>query len=64
MGEHGGQSGAHGAGAMLARFEDKVDPERKLDPQERERRAASVRRAYFRALAMRSARVRARGSVR
>ena len=47
--------------ASLARFEDQVDPERKLSADERELRALSARRAYFRNLALRSARARARG---
>lgn len=48
--------------AALAKFEDQVDPERKLSEEERERRALSARRAHFRGLALRSAGARARGS--
>lgn len=44
--------------AALARFEREVDPDGQLDPEERQRRAESARRAYFRYLAMRSARAR------
>jgi hypothetical protein len=48
--------------AALARFEDQVDPNGDLPEDERQRRAASARRSYFRLLALRSARVR--GSYR
>lgn len=47
--------------AALAKFEDQVDPERKLEPEERTRRALSARRAHYRAMALKSARVRSRG---
>jgi hypothetical protein len=47
--------------AALRRFEDQVDPDRTLPPIEREKRALAARRAYFRLLALRSARVRSRG---
>jgi hypothetical protein len=46
--------------AALARFERQVDPNGELPEEERQRRAASARRAYFRFLALRSARVRGR----
>lgn len=46
--------------AALRRFEDQVDPDRTLPPAEREQRALSARRAYFRQLALRSALVRSR----
>jgi len=49
---------APGRAAFLARFLDEVDPERRLAPAERERRAESARRAYFMQLALRSARAR------
>lgn len=45
--------------AFLARFEDKVDPDRVLEPGERARRAESARRAYFGSLALKSAKARA-----
>jgi hypothetical protein len=35
----------------MAKFEDAVDPERVLDPDERERRAARLRRVHFSRLA-------------
>jgi hypothetical protein len=44
--------------AFDRRFLDQVDPDRKLSPAERERRAANARRAYFRRLALQSARAR------
>lgn len=45
---------------FLERFEDEVDPDRKLDPAERARRAEHARRAYFARLALKSARARRR----
>jgi hypothetical protein len=47
--------------AALARFERQVDPNGELPEDERQRRAASARRSYFRLLALRSA--RSRGSI-
>lgn len=44
--------------AFLDRFEREVDPEGKLNPQERAKRAASAKRAYFRRLAVKSAQSR------
>lgn len=46
--------------AALARFERQVDPTGELSDEERQRRAASARRSYFRRLALRSARARER----
>jgi hypothetical protein len=46
--------------AALARFEREVDPGNVLPPKERQRRAASARRAYFTRLAMLSAKARAK----
>jgi hypothetical protein len=46
--------------AALARFERQVDPNGELPEDEREQRAASARRSYFRLLALRSARARGR----
>jgi hypothetical protein len=46
--------------AALARFERQVDPNNELPEEERQRRAASARRSYFRLLALRSARQRGR----
>jgi hypothetical protein len=44
--------------AFLRRFEDEVDPERRLPEMERQRRAAAARNAYFTRLALWSARAR------
>ena len=46
--------------AAWNRFEREVDPEGKLDPQERARRAEHARKAYFLRLAMKSAQARRR----
>jgi hypothetical protein len=46
--------------ALLARFEREVDSEGVLAAEERARRAASARRAYFAALALKSAQARRR----
>jgi hypothetical protein len=47
-----------GRAAFLARFEREVDPEGKLPPEERARRAEHARKAYFSRLALKSAKVR------
>ncbi|QIZ39478.1 hypothetical protein FDZ84_13100 [Saccharopolyspora sp. ASAGF58] len=47
--------------ASLDRFERQVDPDGVLAPEERARRAASARKAYFHALALKSAKARRRG---
>jgi hypothetical protein len=44
----------------MARFELMVDPAGELSPQERARRAEHARKAYFTALALKSAEVRRR----
>src|SRR4051812_1006200 len=44
--------------AFLAKFEDQVDPDRLLSPEERAKRAANARKAYFANLARKSAVVR------
>ena len=44
--------------AFLIRFERQVDPDGVLAPAERERRAASARRAYFQRLALKSSTAR------
>jgi hypothetical protein len=44
--------------AFLERFEREVDPDSALDPEERARRAAHARSAYFKRLALKSAKVR------
>lgn len=46
--------------AFLARFERDVDPDGVLPEEERLRRAECARKAYFRQLALKSARRRAR----
>jgi hypothetical protein len=43
----------------MARFEREADPDGVLDPTERARRAAHLRRAYFARLALASSRARA-----
>jgi hypothetical protein len=50
--------------AFLRRFEDEVDPTRSLPEAERAERAEYARRRYFAALALRSARARARRAER
>ncbi len=47
--------------AALDRFDRQVDPDGTLPTAERARRAQSARRAYFRALALKSSRARTRG---
>jgi hypothetical protein len=44
--------------SSLRRFEDEVDPDRRLPAEERARRAEHARRAYFTGLALKSARAR------
>lgn len=44
--------------ALHARFEREVDPEGRLTPTERAKRAENARAAYFLRLSLRSARVR------
>jgi len=48
--------------AFERRFLDQVDPDRVLPEAERERRARAARRAYFSALAFKSAQARRRSS--
>ena len=48
--------------AFMRRFEDQVDPERKLSQAERRRRAEQARKAHFIELALRSSRVRQMGA--
>lgn len=47
--------------AFLSRFEAQVDPDGVLSPGERQRRAEHAKKAYFTALALKSARARRRG---
>jgi hypothetical protein len=44
--------------ALFKKFEDQVDPDRKLSPAQREKQAAAARKAHFLRLAERSAQVR------
>ena len=46
--------------AALAKFEKQVDPDGKLSPAERARRAESARKAHFKRLALKSAQARRR----
>jgi hypothetical protein len=43
---------------MYRKFEDEVDPERKLPPEERAKRVENARRAYYQQLARKSAQAR------
>ena len=54
----GGTNTGPARAAFLRRFVDEVDPDGLLAPDERERRAAHARRAYFANLARRSAAAR------
>lgn len=49
---------APGRRAFLESFEKHVDPDGRLDPAERERRAAALRRAHFARMALKSAQAR------
>ena len=51
-----------GRDAFLARFEHEVDPDGQLTPEERSRRAESLRKAYFARLALKSAQARRKAS--
>jgi hypothetical protein len=42
----------------MERFEREVDPEGKLSPKERQRRASHARSAYFAALSLKAAKAR------
>ena len=55
------QTTASGRAAFLARFEAEVDPDGRLAPEERRRRAKHARRAYFTRLALASAKTRRAG---
>jgi hypothetical protein len=52
------QTTTNGRAAFLARFEAEVDPDSRLAPEERRRRAEHARRAYFTRLALASAKAR------
>lgn len=45
------------------RFEELVDPSRTLPPDERAKRAARAKRAYFKTLALKSAQARRKGNL-
>ena len=45
--------------AFMRRFEDQVDPDRRLDPEQRARQAEMARRAYFVRIGRKSADARA-----
>jgi len=49
--------------AFYARFEDEVDPERILDPDERARRAKHAMQSHMAVLAMKSAKARRKGAA-
>jgi hypothetical protein len=53
------QTTARARFTFLERFEREVDPAGALKPEERARRAAQARRAYFTGLALKSSRARA-----
>jgi hypothetical protein len=46
----------------VERFENLVDPERVLEPSERQRRTVAARRAHFKTLALKSAQARRKTS--
>ena len=48
--------------AFMRRFEDQVDPDGQLDPQERRRRAEAAKRSYFIGLGRKSGEARRRRS--
>lgn len=47
---------------FMARFEDQVDPERKLPHEERQRRAEAAMKAHMQRLALKSSRARSRAA--
>ncbi len=53
---------APGRAAFLDRFEKQIDPDGTLPPDERARRAEHARKAYFTALALKSAKARRRNA--
>ncbi len=62
--KHGADTGQAARSAFLRRFEDEVDPERVLMPDERATRAQAARNAHMAKLAYLSAKSRARRSGR
>jgi hypothetical protein len=51
---------ARARAAFLAKFEQQVDPDGVLDPEERRRRAAHARQAHFQRMALKRLRTRAK----
>ena len=63
--KHGGRHmTAKARAAFDVKFIDQVDPDRKLDPVDRERRAQHARSAYYRSLALKSVTARRERSGR
>ena len=60
----GRQLTANGRRAFLRRFEDQVDPEQTLTPEERSARAQHALKAHMARLALRSAQVRQKRTAR
>ncbi|MBA2756351.1 MAG: hypothetical protein H0U37_02765 [Chloroflexi bacterium] len=54
----GGTNTKAGTAAFLERFERQVDPDGRLTPEERTRRAAHARRSYMTSLALKASRTR------
>ena len=52
------QTSANGRAAFLGRFEQEVDPDGVLEPEERRRRAEQARRLYFTRLSLAAAKAR------
>ena len=59
----GGTNTGPARAAFLSKFEREVDPDGKLAPAERARRALAARRAHFTKLAYRSAKTRQRQKI-
>ena len=49
--------------AFMERFERQVDPDGRLAPAERQRRAEALKKAYFAGLALKSAQARRKGGA-
>lgn len=58
----GGTSTKAGTAAFLARFEREVDPDGRLPPEERSRRAAHARKSYMAGLALKASRAKSRSN--
>ncbi|MEW6226011.1 MAG: hypothetical protein AB1627_15405 [Chloroflexota bacterium] len=58
----GGTTTKAGTAAFLARFEAQVDPDGRLDPVERSRRALFARKSYMSRLALKASRARLRNN--